>query len=62
MSDLNPKDKTLDEIHNIQKAIYDEDKGIAVKDLSERYNSSVRKVAKEYKINLRVVSSKEIHI
>lgn len=62
MSELNPKDKTLDEIHNIQKEIYDEDKGITVKDLLERYNSSVRKVAKEYKINLKVVSSKEIHI
>ena len=61
MSELNPKDKTLDEIHNIQKEIYDEDKGITVKDLLERYNSSVRKVAKEYKINLKVVSSKEIH-
>ncbi|MDO8747627.1 MAG: hypothetical protein Q7J72_00710 [Candidatus Omnitrophota bacterium] len=62
MSELNPKDKTLDEIHNIQKEIYDEDKGITVKDLLERYNSSVRKVAQEYKINLKVVSSKEIHI
>jgi Mor family transcriptional regulator len=62
MSELNPKDKTLDEIHNIQKEIYNEDKGIEVKDLSERYNSSIRKVAKEYKINLKVVVSKEIHI
>lgn len=62
MSELNPKDKTLDEIHNIQKEIYDEDKGITVKDLLERYNSSVREVVKEYKINLKVVSSKEIHI
>ena len=62
MSELNPKDKTLDEIHNIQKEINAEDEGITVKDLLERYNSSVRKVAKEYKINLKVVSSKEIHI
>lgn len=62
MSELNPKDKTLDEIHNIQKEIYDEDKGISIEDLSERYNSSIREFAKEYKINLKVVSSKEIHI
>ena len=62
VSELNPKDKVLDEIHNIQKEIYAEDEGITVKDLLERYNSSVIKVAKEYKINLKVVSSKEIHI
>lgn len=62
MSELNPKDKTLDDIHNIQEEIYNEDRGASAKDLLERYNLSVKEVSREYKVNFRVVSSKEIHI
>lgn len=59
VSELNPKDKVLDEIHNIQRNIYCEDKGLSAKDLAERYNSSVRELSKEYKINFKVVSFRE---
>ena len=60
VSELNPKDITIDEIHNIQRKIYDEDSGLSFKDLAERYNSSIKELSKEYKINFKVVSSRGI--
>jgi hypothetical protein len=62
VSNLNPKDVTLDEIHGIQKKIYAEDNSLSSKDLIERYNSSIRELSKEYKINFQVISSKAAHV
>ena len=59
ISILNPKDKTLDEIHEIQKNIYAEDESFSSKELAERYNSSISELSKEYRINFQVISSKE---
>lgn len=61
ISELNPKDKTLDEIHKIQEKIHKEDKGLTTKELVQKYNNSVRAIAKEYKINFNVISQKELH-
>ena len=59
VSNLNPKDKILDEIHGLQRQIYDEDKSFSNKDLAERYNNSISELSREYKINFQVISSKE---
>ena len=46
ISQLNPKDKTLDEIHQIQKQIYENDRGLIPKEVAEKFNDSVRELTK----------------
>ena len=56
VSELNPKDTTLDEIHKIQKKISEEDKGLSPIDKVQRYTSAREEFCKKSKKRLKVIS------
>lgn len=59
ISDFNPKDKTLDEIHSIQRKIYEEDKGLSVEELMQKYKRIRQELSRRHNLNFKIVSHKE---
>lgn len=59
ISELNPKDNTLDKIHAIQKRIYEEDKDLSTKELIKKYKRIRKEFAKNYNVNFNVTALKE---
>jgi len=56
VSELNPKDTTLDEIHKIQKEIYEETKKMIQEELLKYFHSATDEFCKKHKIILKLVS------
>lgn len=56
VSELNPKDVVLDDIHKIQKVIYEKDKNISQEERIKRYNSVKEDLMKNYKVKLNIFS------
>ena len=56
VSDLNPNDRTLDEIHEIQKQIFEEEKELSWEEIRHRLKVAREEFCKTYKCRLHVVS------
>lgn len=58
ISEFNPKDKTLDRIHAIQKKIYAEDKGLSWEKVIQKYKRIRHEFSKKYHLNFKLASQK----
>ena len=58
ISEFNPKDKTLDEIHTIQRKIYEEDKGLSSEEIIQKYKNIRRDLSERYNLSFRIISHK----
>ena len=56
VSELNPQDTVLDEMHKIQKKISEEDKNLSIKERRNKYNKIREEISRKYKCTLKVVS------
>lgn len=56
VSDLNPNDRTLDEIHEIQKQIYEEEKELSWEEIRRKLKATREKFCKKYKCRFHVIS------
>ncbi len=56
VSKLNPRDTTLDEIHAIQEAHYEEQKNWDFEKLQAHYRQVVEKVSKETGTEIRTIT------
>lgn len=59
VSKFNPKDKTLDEIHAVQRKVYQEDKGFAWPEIVKKYRRVREELSKQYNLNFKVILPKE---
>ncbi|MBI4713097.1 MAG: hypothetical protein HY762_07345 [Planctomycetes bacterium] len=62
ISELNPKDKVLDEIHQIQRGLAQEDKGLSSRELVRKLQTVRRELSKKYHFSPRVISSHKANV
>lgn len=56
VSELNPQDTTLDEIHKIQKQIFEEDKDLSPEEEKRKFVKIREEFCKKQRVKFKVIS------
>ena len=56
VSDLNPNDRTLDEIHEIQRQIYEEEKDLSGEEIRHRLKKNREEFCRTHKCRFHIIS------